>query len=313
MSFNKKLKFSWGHIIALVALIFISYTTFMGVTYYTDGNFVIAGISVAVVDMLLLIFFIGAQMMKGADEKFRRKIVIERILVLSAPIVFIITMLPFAHFWTVFENRKDVETTFSESLTATKGIFDSYEEYAVARINNYDAHLRSAGSSTIRRENSVEALRLQIMDKNYFSLKESAVKWIDKSSKATVWNVFVIGNIKKIESSIETWENSLNDFSGKFMSNEADSLSAFSLAVPSVKEAKNNLSNLRGVYQTWEMPNLIAIATALLMYFLLMFPYIIQKRSTRSTFKLFKQEKGQTLEDLQKTPNRGNKYQKISL
>ena len=36
---NEQLKFSWGHIIAFLALIIISYISFVGVTYMTDGDF----------------------------------------------------------------------------------------------------------------------------------------------------------------------------------------------------------------------------------------------------------------------------------
>jgi len=58
MAINETLKFSWGHIIAFLAMIFISYVSFMGLTYWTDGDFFIAGIGVAIIDILLLVFFL---------------------------------------------------------------------------------------------------------------------------------------------------------------------------------------------------------------------------------------------------------------
>ena len=57
MAINETLKFSWGHIIAFVALIFISYVTFMGIAYLADGNFVYAGVGVVAIDVLMLLFF----------------------------------------------------------------------------------------------------------------------------------------------------------------------------------------------------------------------------------------------------------------
>ena len=39
---NERLQFSWGHIIAFVALIAVSYISFMGITYLTAGNFLAA-------------------------------------------------------------------------------------------------------------------------------------------------------------------------------------------------------------------------------------------------------------------------------
>ena len=53
---NEQLKFSWGHIIAFLALIVLSYITFVGVTYKTDGNFMKASIAMIVIDIVLLVF-----------------------------------------------------------------------------------------------------------------------------------------------------------------------------------------------------------------------------------------------------------------
>lgn len=290
MAINETLKFSWGHIIAFVALIFISYFSFMGITYLLDGNFLYAGIGVMIIDLILILFFILPQILKGTDEKFRKKIVFERILFFTAPIFFIITMIPYAHFWTVFENRTEVESTFSESIKTTKGMFESYEVYANNRIQEYEKKLKKSKNETIHRSNEIEALRLQLIADNYEALKKSAIKWIDNASNATVWNVFMIGNINKIEEAIDNWNKSLNKFSSKIMTDEPEDVETFSSLDPSVITAKNNLNSLRSVYTTKEPPTIIAIACALLLYFLLSIPYIIQKRNTKSTYRLISSE-----------------------
>lgn len=290
MAINETLKFSWGHIIAFVALIFISYVSFMGITYLTDGDFLYAGLGVLIINLVLIVFFIIPQILKGTDEKFSRKIIFERILFFSAPVFFIAAMVPYAHFWTVFDNRSQVETTFSESIKTTKGMFESYEVYANNRIKEYDKKLAQNKTEIVHRTNEVEALRLQLIADNYDALKESAVKWIDNASGATVWNVFMIGNIKKIESAIENWNNSLSEFSGKIMSDEPNGVEPFSSSDPSVTKAKENLNNLRSVYTTMGTPSMLAIGIGVLLYILLLFPYIIQCRNTKSTFRLIGSE-----------------------
>ena len=269
MAINETLKFSWGHIIAFVALIFISYVSFMGITYLTDGDFLYAGLGVLIINLILIVFFIIPQILKGADEKFSRKIVFERILFFAAPIFFIVAMVPYAHFWTVFENRNEIETTFSESIKTTKGMFDSYEVYANNRIKEYDKKLAQDKTNAVHRSNEVEALRLQIIADNYNALKESAIKWIDNASGATVWNVFMIGNIKKIEGAIENWNSSLYNFSSKIMSDEPSGVEPFSSSDPSVTTAKENLNNLRSVYTTMGAPTMLSIGIGLLLYILL--------------------------------------------
>lgn len=290
MAINETLKFSWGHIIAFIALIFISYVSFMGITYLTDGDFLSAGIGVLIINLVLIIFFIIPQILKGADEKFSRKIIFERILFFAAPVFFLVVMVPYAHFWTVFENRAEVESTFSESIKTTKGMFDSYEVYANNRIKEYDKKLARNKTASVHRSNEVEALRLQLIADNYDELKKSAIDWVDNASGATVWNVFMIGNIKKIEAAIENWNKSLNKFSSKTMTDEPDGVEAFSSSDPSVTTAKSNLNNLRSVYTTMGTPTLLAIGVGLLLYLLLLFPYIIQSRNTKSTFRLIGSE-----------------------
>ena len=105
---NEHLKFSWGHIIAFIALITIGYITFMGVTYYTDGDFVSASISMVCVFILLFAVFIGAQFLKATHRKFARRIWIERIIVFSSPIIYRLALIPFSHFWTVQSHDNEI-------------------------------------------------------------------------------------------------------------------------------------------------------------------------------------------------------------
>lgn len=52
-SWNKTLKFSWGHIVAFISLIFISYVTYMGAFYQNGGDFVFAALKVGLLDTSL--------------------------------------------------------------------------------------------------------------------------------------------------------------------------------------------------------------------------------------------------------------------
>lgn len=70
---DEQLKFSWGHIIAFLALIFISYITFVGVVYRTDGDFTKAAVTMVVVDIVLVVVFIGSQMAKATAHKISKK------------------------------------------------------------------------------------------------------------------------------------------------------------------------------------------------------------------------------------------------
>lgn len=304
MAINETLKFSWGHIIAFVALIFISYVSFMGISYLTDGNFLWAGLGVVCIDILIVIFFIGAQLMKGTDEKFKRKIVFERFLLLAAPLVFYAVMIPYAHFWTVFERRNDIEDTFSSSLKETKGMFASYKTYADNRIKEYDAKLAKDNVGRNSRENRVKALKLQLVSDNYVNLKNASYEWIDRASNATVWNVFMLGNIHKIKDALEVWNLSLTTMSKKKMADEAQGILPFTPEDASVVQANKNLSNLNNLYSSRQAPTWIAIVSGIILMLMLLFPYVFQRRNTKSTYRLWGTEETNNRHKDRKTTRR---------
>jgi hypothetical protein len=286
MTINETLKFSWGHIIAFVAIIFISYISFMGISYLTDGDFLLAGLGVVGIDILIVLFFIGAQLMKGSDEKFKRRIAVERILLFAAPFVFCVVMIPYAHFWTVFDRRNNIENTFSSSLMETKGMFDSYKTYSDNRIKEYDAKLVRDKVGQIRRENKVKALKLQLVADNYVNLKKTSCEWIDRASNATVWNVFMLGNIHKINEALENWNSSLTTMSQKKMSDEDQGVLPFTSEDASVVQANKDLASLNGLYSSMNSPTWIAIVSGVFLMLMLLFPYVIQNRNTKSTYRL---------------------------
>lgn len=304
MKINETLKFSWGHIIAFIALIFISYVSFMGITYLTDGDFMRAGIGVVLIDFFLVTFFIGAQLYKGTDEKFKRSIIFERILFFAAPFAFCILMIPYAHFWTVFERRAKIEDTFSSSLSETKGMFDSYLDYADNRIREYDLKLARDRVQQISRDNKVNALKLQLEADNFINLKDASCQWVDRAAKATVWNVFMLGNIHKIKLALEDWNRSLTIMSRKTMSDEAEDVAPFTSEDPSVVKANNTLSTLNEHYSVMQKPTGISILTSFFLMLMLYCPYIIQSRNTKSTYRVIGSEEAHSKHISRKTKKR---------
>ena len=228
---NTKLKFSWAHIIAFLAIIFISYITFVGITYLTDGNFYVATLGMLVIDALLLLFFIGAQAMKGTDSKFATRIKKERFFVFGSPFVFAILMAPYTHFWTVHSHNDEIVEKFRNAIESSKQLFDDYENYSNERIANYTNMLErglslrdirhndflscgfETGKENVQKDNMVKTLRLQLLSDNYSLLKNEAEEWINSSSMgASTWNVFLLGNTKQISDAIGNWQNQLTEF-----------------------------------------------------------------------------------------------------
>ena len=305
---NEHLKFSWGHIIAFIALITIGYITFMGVTYYTDGDFLSASIYMVCVFILLFAVFIGAQFLKATHRKFSRRIWFERILVFSSPIIYIFALIPFSHFWTVQKNDKEIVSKFSQSIEASRQLFYDYDDYSSKRITQYEAQLNNvifskdpklydlygftSTKELIQRDVMVKTLRLQLLSSNYDSLKVEAIEWIDKASVgASTWNVFLLGNIKEINNAISEWQKKLADFSSHKLPNENfDGISPIAFKETRLDNIISSLNGLKAKYTTPEIPNIPCILSSILLFCMLFFPYFLQDRHTKSMFRLIGME-----------------------
>lgn len=310
---DEQLKFSWGHIIAFLALIFISYITFVGEVYQTDGDFTKAAVTMAVVDIVMVVVFIGSQMAKATAHKFSKIIWLERIGICTSPIIFVVCMLPYFHFWTVHSHNEEIVMNFTNAIKASNQMFADYDDYANKRIGNYQNMLErvisnrsihpekfvacgfSEGKEQIQKENMVKTLRLQLLSNNYDSLKVSANNWIASSSEgASTWNVFLLGNTKEIKSAIKDWNHLLCEFSEKKLSNEeflGNEPITFSESSRSLEKVEKGLNDLTDFFIQKSFPNLLAIVTAVLLYLAMLFPYILQDRHTKSTYRFWGMEK----------------------
>ncbi len=309
-SWNETLKFSWGHIIAFVALIFISYVTYMGDFYSNGGDFKLSAIKVFIIDIALILTFIGAQIYKGSDEKFDRSIIIERILICFCPIAFLWAMIPYNHFWSVFGERDQIEPKFTSAIDKSRQMFGDYDHYSKERISAYseylnslisnkdsnrDAYLKAGFGSSIGnsndelvKDNYVTTLKLQLLSQNTDSLRKLALDWInDANQGASVWNAFLVGNLNMISDAIEGWNQKLYEVSVPVLSNERSdsiySVKPFDQERASFRAANAELISLQNLFENSNGISLNTIITGLLLFLMLLFPYFLQKRNTRAT------------------------------
>ena len=302
---NEKLQFSWGHIIAFLALIAVSYISFVGFTYLTNGNFTIALIGMAITDIVFILFFIGAQQMKASGVKMKRKIIWERFFIFGSPIIFIAGMISMSHFWTVKSQNDEIVSTFTTSLNDAHQLFTDYENYSNTRIENYETGLDSiiahkgsdkltfinAGfeenKANIQKDNMVETLRLQLLSQNFDSLRNVAEKWIEEANHgASTWNVFLLGNTREIKTAIANWENQLKSFYTKEMSNESLTGNVNHFQSDAAKNAIAGMESLKDAFIAPGFPTIAAWIFGVIIYFMLLFPYILQDRHTKNIYRL---------------------------
>lgn len=302
---NKRLRFSWGHILAFIALIAASYTSFVGFTYLSNGSFLSGAFGMVMTDLVFIFVFIGAQQLKASGENMKNKIVWERILVFGSPLIFVAGMISISHFWTVQSRNDEVVKTFNGALTNGKSIFEDYESYANARIEKYNSTLSTIvagkksnptmfkqagftdGKEAMQKENMVEVLRLQLLPANYDSLKNLAIVWIDKANKgANTANVFLLGNTREIREAFLNWEKVLNDMASKKLSNEALLGTVPDFTSQAGTQAAAQLDGMSESFTKQKIPTIWAIVFGIILYALLIFPYLIQPRHSKSVYSL---------------------------
>lgn len=309
----KRLKFSWAHIVAFLALIFIGYVSFVGLTYMIDDGFEKPALLMLGILLVLTIWFIGAQQLKGVDNNFPygKCIWWERLFVFTSPIILIVCLIPFNHAFNVAGRSQEIESTFNDAINSSRSMFEDYDVYVQRRITNYQEFLTRVkdnkdiqptvyselgfkGDKDNNRINTeVQILRRQLTA-NYDSLKTEALDWIDRVDQTTsVWNVFLIGNIEEIKSAIVDWRFQMENFSKVILQTERQNVDEkvvpFDVDEKSVNLVMSQLDSLSKIYYDTDNEgiNATAVIIGVILFLLLLFPYFLQERDGRSTFTLF--------------------------
>jgi len=258
---------------------------------------------------LIVLSIFGAQVLKGVDKKFHRSIIWERTLIALSPIIICVVGIPFSHFWTVHSSEDRIVNQFKYSINSSMGIFDDYESYSQERINILKTNLNSSTKDDQIAMNRINELSLFLNNSTAKSIEEARV-WIDKVNKEpSIWNIFLFGNISTIESAINRWTQSLNEHSAKSLSSENEPI-LFSTDNPNKEKALSGLASLKSIYQTTGRPNSLAIFTLLVCYMMLLCPYFVQERHSRSVEAFFgkKNKKNIFVDKETKTQVNNSKY-----
>lgn len=320
----KKLKFSWAHILAFLALIFISYVSFVGLTYMIDDGFIKPALGVLGILIVLLIWFVGVQQLRGVDNNFSFSKCVwwERFFIFTSPLILIVCLIPFNHAWNVASHSKQIENTFRNAIQSSTKMFEDYDVYSQNRIADYQDFLNRVKNNrsiqpsiydkigfTGTHDDKKVQLEVQTLERqltaNYSSLQTEARQWINRVDQTTsVWNVFLVGNIKEIMRSIIDWRTQMGNFSKVILTTERNGgyakIEPFDANEEGVRATINQLDSLSNIYTHSEGVSMTAVILGIILYFLLLFPYILQERNGVSTYTLLGRRfvgKGITLHD----------------
>lgn len=292
---NKKLHFTWWHIFAFIAIIFIVYASFMGVAFKTEGNFLLSGFIAAGVVLVFVLFFLVPQQLKATEAGFSACIWIERILLtLAIPVTIAFASMPqspFVHFSAIVQKAPLIEGKFSTTVGSFDGMFTDYEAYASQREKTLSESLRNQNLEAYEVANRKEVLHLLVMPKTYSDYKEQTViPYIEKAKDISVWNVHTVSNLSKIRATADTIVNRLESQSGKILSYEDPAkVETFdgSQSLNAIIDKVNDLSGLfKDNHWSW-----LAVICAFFASFFMFIPYLAQQRNGKNPYALFSNDR----------------------
>ena len=313
---NHTLKFSGAHVIAFLILLFIGYISLLGVTFETGHGLISGILTSAMLVALLALLFLGLQRLKATDKKFRTKIRRERLLLALSPILYYALMCYFIDFWKFHTHADEISQSYSSALQYTGTLFTDYENYAQKRIQNYEHLLhrivknrylrpgeyRACGfkgqNDAVQIQNKVDILHTQLLSDNYKRLKQSAEKWRSYIATSSIWNVAMSTNAITLKQQLEEWEKALNEFTVKTSSDETfgnyNTVTPFTLHSTDIDNIINMIKNIKDGTDTGQETSPYGHSFTLIFYFLLLLPYFLQPRHTKSVYRLLSKKKVQT-------------------
>ncbi len=318
MTFNHRQRISaLGHVVALVAIVFLCYFSFVGMVYLMGGHIVTSALVALAMALVLFILAVTAQKLKAASTKFNMKVMAERVVVILLVLACLATFVPFSHFFSIYSQEKEVTSLFKQSMGEVMPMFDDYEKAAKQRIDDYRAALdkvvKGKVKSKVKKQHSkygigareegkpengdqticndmVEGLRQSLLPPTYTDLRQEAQAWVGKAGQgATTLNAFFIGNTQEIGHTVALWQLWLAEKWSKRLNNEPESkedtfISSSEGRVQAVADGMHRVSEM---CSKRSMPPPYAFILALVCWLLVFLPYWLQGRHSKSWEQLW--------------------------
>jgi hypothetical protein len=297
-------KFSLADVLTVLTALAFGFVCFLGANFLnirdeivwnmprTTGCIVIA---VFIVTLLFITAF-GAKLLKRTSRNFKTCFVWEVILLVFFVLfaVFFATKTsPFPHYFTVTEQKSEINRKLQEGIAQAENMFAAYENYARDRKYLYKSKLHSVTAAknidpweyaaygfknnniadSIQIETKIFALEADLFPTNYYETKEVATAWLkDAKNITSSWKpIGIVGIVNDIEDNSKKWLKELINLSQVHEDGEQITDFEYTLSFSYVKTHFAKFGN-----PTW-----LTIGLTLLAYMLMLLSWFVTKRSTK--------------------------------
>lgn len=295
-----RIKFRLADLFLALGVLGFGFFCFLSMNFITLGDTVKSVIAATLISVVLGGIAFGLKLLKSTKGRFKIFIVWEWVLLLFFIAAAFFATFPFSHYFTVWEQKSEIQKEAVLNILKAERLFNEYEIYAEDRISMYKRRLESVvkneGGEPIPYDTlgfndpaddesqiitMVRALKNQLYPSNYNEMKKLDSLWLSEAkSKILNWSpTGVVKVVNTFESEINSWIRQLVYYSEARVQGESPSTNNFSFEI--------EYDNVTTKINKQHAPSPLAIIIAILFYVLMLLSYVVTNRSTKSKYTLF--------------------------
>jgi len=282
-------KFSLADVLSVLAAMTFGFVCFLSINFLTLGDTTSAAIIAFIIAFILGGLALGAKLLKRTRKNFKTSLFFELFFLLCFSAVAFILVLPFAHFFSVYDKKEEIQEKLLNNFTVSDNIYTKYEDYANNRIELYESLLKAVVQGELinpdefkkydfepgidintQVENKMFTLKAKLYPPNYMELKNNFISWLSESKgKIEIWSPIAIINVlNTVKSEINSKNDQLQELS-KFRAKE-ELCNDFSFPF--------FLEDVSKTFSTLGSSTPLSILFAVVLYILILFSYFITSR-----------------------------------
>lgn len=276
--------------LAGIALICFSALTFMGLNYHFGGEMLVPA-ALVIGGIALVVWALVAICRMKQTLSFGAGIVKELILALIVLFVMLGASMPISNFMRVIDDQDKFQSSIDSTVEVVKTIGTTYQTYAHERIDHYRTHLQglhpgsreyaqelqgASGETKSAKVNAVvKSLQRRLFTPEMQEVEKRRTAWLDGLHEVNVWNVLTPRNIAAVNNAASDWVEEYRNVSAMiYIGEESEPFS--------MPQLRNRISELSRAYTAFDIPNMRGLLVSAVCFALLMTPYFLTRRNTRS-------------------------------
>lgn len=287
-------KFSFADLFTILATVGFGFFCFLSLNFLSFGETDPSIIGAVVIAFILGGLAFGAKFLKRVNRNFKTCIILEWIILILFAVAAILAFLPFSHYFTISNQKEEIQRNVMDNISQAENIFTDYENYADNRLNIYENKLKSVvrgknvnpheyatfgfvynTDDNVQIENKMFTLKAQLYPTNYQEMKTTDSNWLS-DAKVTISQWKPIGIItvsNNVEPNLTSWEEYLKQLSSFRATGEGPDVTDYSYDL--------NFNAVKDRFMTFGEPTIVSVLCALGFYLFMLLSYFITRRDPK--------------------------------